>query len=490
MFAQSQAQYEIQNLGPSINSKYGEIAPVISPDGRTLYYVRTEHPDNKCNQAIWFSTLQADSTWGAAERMGAPFNLENNNSINSLTADGATLLIPEAYHNGEYMSKGYSFTHRTAKGWSKFQSIGMKNYEQLAKGNFAYAQLSNDGNKILMCFSPTGNDNDNDLFVSFRQEDDTWSEPANMGKGVNTTANEISPFLASDGVTLYFASNRSGGYGMFDIYFCKRLDNSFTNWTAPKNLGPEFNSDKSEAYYTLDAKGEWAYLSSTQNSMGAQDIVRIKLKQDVRPQPVVLVEGFIVDKEGKPIEATINYEVLPAGVNVGRVHTDPRDGSYKIVLPYGNEYGYTVTAEGHFPVSSHLDLTSVSEYKELNSSFELVPIRKGESVRINNVFFGFNSAVLLPASLPELKRLVDLLKDNSRMVIEIGGHTDNVGTDDYNKKLSQARAESVLRYLNEQGIKAERLSAKGYGFDVPAGPNDTEEGRAFNRRVEFTVVKK
>ena len=488
--SQTETVYRAENLGPAINSTTGELAPVISPDGRTLYFVRERFPGDDCNQAIWYSRLQADSTWGPAVRMGKPFNLENNNSINSVAADGNTLLIPNAYERGLYMGKGYSFTHRTKGGWSKFQTIGIKNYEQIAKGLIAFANLSADGNRIVMCISPSGSDTNNDLYVSFRQDDDTWSEPISMGQKLNTHYNEITPYLAPDGQTLYFSSNRPGGYGKYDIYMSRRLDNSFTNWSDPVNLGPEFNTEKSEAYYTLDARGEYAYLASTKDAIGAQDIVRVRLKKEVKPQPVVLIQGRVLDAKGQPVAAKIEYEVLPSGNKVGQVSSSPSDGSYSIVLPYGNNYGYTVRAEGQMPVSAHIGLTEVNEYKEIETSFRMVPIKKGEKIVLNNIFFAYNTDRLFPNSFPELDRMVQLMHDNSRMQVQIAGFTDDVGGSAYNQKLSEKRAQTIVNYLTSKGIAAERLSAVGYGEAQPLASNETAEGRAQNRRVEFQIVKK
>ncbi len=479
----------IENLGRGVNSYYGEIAPIMTPDGKTMYFVRYKHPANGCNQAIWVTYLGENGKWSRAQKLAEPFNKNENNSINGVSADGNTLLIPSAYENGEFKGKGYSFVRKTATGWSNFQSINMAGFADMAKGKVSFANLSSSGNIIFMCFSPTGDDANNDLFVSFQDSDTTWSTPEPLN-GLNTEHNEITPYLAVDGKTLYFSSNRPGGEGKYDIYFCKRKDSTYTKWSKPENLGPKFNTKESEAYYALDAKGEYAYLSTTNKSYGAQDIVRIKLEEEVQPDPVVLISGKIKDKNGSPIDASITYEHLETGKTVGKVNTNPQDGSYQVFLPYGAKYAYTVEAENFFALSDNIDLTETAEYKEVNKDFELPKIEVGAVVRINNIFFEKNSDTLLPDSYPELNRLAKMLGEKKELNIRIAGHTDDVGSDTYNQDLSKRRAESVLTYLLTKGISTERLTAVGHGESKPVANNETEEGRAENRRVEFEVLEK
>lgn len=477
---------KIENLGKNVNSAFGEIAPSLTPDGNTIYFVRNNHPSNGCKQAIWVS-YKRDSAWSRAEKLQTPFNQNIYNSINSVSADGNTLLIPGEYNNGILTGKGYSFSQKTDSGWSVFQSIRMKGYANLAKGKVSFANLSTTGTVILMCFSPTGNDAKNDLFVSLKDSDSTWSTPKPLN--INTEHNEITPFLAADGKTLYFASNRPGGLGKYDIYFSKRQDNTFANWSVPENMGDKFNTAGSEAYYALDARGEYAYLSTTNNSIGAQDIVRVKLEEEVQPDPVVLIKGTIRDKEGKPIPASISYEVLSTGKNVGSVKTDPVTGEYQVFLPYGEKYAYTVEAKDYFSTSKNIDLTETAEYKEVSQDFALPKIEVGAVVRINNIFFAKNSDELLPSSYPELKRLANMLNEQKKLNIAVSGHSDNVGSDAYNKSLSQRRAQAVVVYLSQQGVNKTRLQAIGYGESKPIADNNTEEGRAENRRVEFEVLE-
>jgi len=289
---------------------------------------------------------------------------------------------------------------------------------------------------------------------------------------------------------LYFSSNREGGLGDNDIWKTTRLDDTWQNWSAPQNLGATINSDAWDAYFSLDAKGEYAYMTSSKNSLGGSDIVKIKLAVENKPQPVVLIKGRVLNKStNAPIQASIRYEDLSTGKNEGIAISDPVAGKYQIALPYGKNYGFNASADGFMPVSENIDLSKVSEYKEMIRDLYLLPIEKGQVVRINNVFFEFAKAELKLESFPELNRLVELMQKNPNMKIELGGHTDNVGSEESNLKLSSDRTLSIQTYLVSKGIVADRIKAKGYGKSSPVVDNDTEEHRALNRRVEFTILE-
>jgi len=328
--------------------------------------------------------------------------------------------------------------------------------------------------------------------VSFLKDENHWSEPKNLGPVVNTCMNDYSPFLAADGVTLYYSTEGYPGYGKADIFMTKRLDDTWENWTLPQNLGPVLNSEKSDAKYNIPASGKYAYFSSEKNSIGGSDIFRIKLPEKAKPKPVVLISGKVLnDRTNEPVAAKIYVEELPSGKEVAIARTDPKTGAFKIILPAGKKYGFRAVAEGFFEVNKNIDLTDVTEYQEIEDEvMRIGPVEVGTVVRLNNIFFEFGKAVLKPESFPELDRTVEFLKNNPNVEIEIAGHTDNVGSEITNLKLSQKRAQAVADYLIEHGIDAKRLIVKGYGESRPIAFNNTEEGRAMNRRVEFKVLKK
>lgn len=491
----SQTKLEFENLGNLVNSEFNEISPIISPDGKTLYFVRCNHPKNKFreedNQDIWSSELK-NGQWTQAVHMGSPFNKGKYNGILNVTPDGNTLLIRGAHKEGEYIGNGYSFAQRKRKGWSKPEKIKIKKLDILDKGVYSSAYLTNDGKALIMTFCTEPEGTNNDLFVSFSDKEGVWSKPKSLGLKINTDFNEVSPFMAADGVTLYFASDRPGGFGKTDIYMTRRNDDSWTNWTEPKNLGSSINTIEEDAYYSIDASGQYAYMTSSINSYGLGDIVKFKLEKEFQPDPVVIIYGNVYNKKtGEPLEAIIEYEILSEnGKPAGVATSEPDSGSYKIVLPYGKHYGFSAHADGFMAISDNIDLSEVAEYKEIKRDLYLVPIEVGQIIRLQNIFFDFGNANLRAESYPELNRVLTFLNQNPSIKIEVGGHTDNVGSDDFNKNLSQNRANSVMNYLISKGIKADRIVAKGYGESKPIETNDTDEGRQLNRRVEFIIMNK
>ncbi|SEH05506.1 putative lipoprotein YiaD precursor [Candidatus Venteria ishoeyi] len=359
-------------------------------------------------------------------------------------------------------------------------------------GEFSGAYLSNDGQTILMYFSENISGNLCDIYFSQLRKAGDWSKPKSVGKVINgKNTDEVSPFLASDGKTLYFSSNRSGGFGSYDIYMSRRLDDSWKKWSEPKNLGELINTSGWEAYYSLDASGKYAYMVSTNDSYGLEDIVRIPLIEEAQPDPVVLINGKVFDsKTGKGIAAEIRYEELGHEEVSGVARTNPEDGSFKIILPYGKRYSFSANVDGYFPVSENIDLMQVEKYKEILKDLQLVPIEVGHTIRLNNIFFDFGKAELRPESFPELNKVAKLMRENPDMEIEVSGYTDNVGSDSFNLKLSTNRTEEVKKYLVSKKINKNRIIAKGYGKENPVTSNETEEGQQQNRRVEFTILKK
>ncbi len=507
----------VENLGNLVNSEYNEINPMIAPDGKTLFFARISHPNNtngtKGSQDIWYSELDtATGKWGPARRMGFPLNKDEYNCAYSITPDGNTMLIKGQYTNGNYETRGFSMSKKTASGWSPPQKVDIPGYVSLSKGQFDCGFLSADGKVLLMAFSEKKNSKEDDIYVSFRQKDGSWTKPMNLGPEVNTKFTETTPFLAPDGATLYFSSNRDGGLGSNDIYVCKRVDKTWKHWSKPVNLGPNVNTDGYDAYYTLGASGDYAYLTTFKNTLGKGDIVRVKLTDDrsnqpgkvggsddvatktdvTRPDPVALISGKVIDQvTGKPIEARIIYQTLPDGAEAGEATSDPITGEYKIVLPYGQKYTMRAIAKDFIAEGDNIDLTQPKAFQQITGKeLKLVPIEVGRTVRLNNLFFDTGKSELRPESGPELDRLVTTLNEAPKMVVEVRGHTDNTGSNEINAKLSQDRAEAVREYFVSKGIEPDRIASKGFGESKPVATNDTDEGRQQNRRVEFVIVKK
>ena len=536
------AQKAPENLGSAVNSEYSELNPVISPDGRTLYFGRKNHPSNRYgvkgsetisgSQDIWFSEKVGD-TWSSARRLSEVLNRDQYNTILSISPDGQTILLKGAYVNGTYETRGFSISNKTTGGWSVPVKVDIPGYEQLSKGKNEYGYLTMDGKAILLAFARKKNSEDDDLYISF-YEDGRWSRPMDLGEGINTKYSETTPFLSADGKTLYFSSDRPGGQGSQDIYLTRRLDDTWQNWRKPQNLGSPINTEEYDAYYSIAAKGDYAYFMSGKASLGKKDIFRLSIEsppgggpvkesggkdsggkmgnapsdaamgdsrfgnsstRSVTSQesdPVVLLSGTVLNQQtGKvPEDATITYEDLSNGKVLGQAKPDPSSGKYKLVLPYGKNYGITAKAKGLIPASTNLDLSTMKgRYLELDDrDLSMVPLVKGNTATINNLFFDLGKAALKPESEPELKRILQVMKENKALVIEISGHTDNTGSDEINNKLSLERANAVKDYLLNGLIESTRIRTKGYGKSKPKADNATEEGRQINRRVEIEIL--
>ena len=488
-------QLETENLGANINSKYSELNPIISADGKTLYFIRSNHPENikgdSDSQDIWYSTKDEQGIWQPAKHADVYLNRQDYNTLFNVSSDGNKMLISGPYSDGINSRIGYSFLTRNGNVWNDPQFLHIKKWESRFKGLYSSACMAFDNKTLIISFSEKEESPINDLYVSFLQPNGRWSEPTSLGDTVNTKDDETTPFLAADGISLYFSSNRKGGLGSNDIYLSKRLDNTWRKWSKPINLGAPINTKDWDAYYTIPASGDLAYLVSYQNSLGKGDIVRVKTKSITKPKPVILIKGKVLDaKTNLPVEAEITYEILPSGEKIGVADFISKNGDYVLVLPYGKDYGITAKAIGYIPISLHYDLTIEDKYKEIRKDLMLVPFEKGSVIRLNNLFFDSGKATLKKESYPEIERLIQLLKDNADVEIEIAGHTDDVGSNDDNLILSGNRSAAVKEYIVSKGIKEGRINCRGYGEYKSIVKNDTEENRQLNRRVEFKIITK
>ena len=482
-----------ENLGAGVNSQYDEVYPVISPDGKSLYFDRKDYPGNyhrgyEILDNIWVSDLTPDGKWGKAKNIGPDLNNGFGTWVSSITPDGNTILLGGVFTDNGTQSYGIWTSKRTATGWGTPAHVRIDSF--YSHNRFMEFCLAADGKTLLVSMQRDESYGQRDIYACFLRTDGTWTAPKNLGHDINTAADEGMPFLAADGKTLYFGSDGFSGYGSTDMFLSRRLDDSWEHWSEPQNLGPDFNTPDWDAYYTVPASGDYAYFVSRQGGLGEADLFKAKLPQSLRPSPVVLISGKVIDaKTGNPVEATIHYEVLPGGKDAGIAHSTPTTGEYKISLPAGSLYGFRAEAKGYVAVNENLDVKKTTEYAELRRDLKLFPVEVGQTVRLNNLFFDFNKSVLKSESFAELDRLVDLLKSSPKMEVEIEGHTDNVGNDAANKKLSNDRANAVRDYLISKSIPSVRLKTVGYGKAKPLASNDNEEGRQQNRRVEFTILK-
>jgi OOP family OmpA-OmpF porin len=485
-------------LSNTVNSQYAEMGPLVSPDGKTLYYSRRGDPADaggiQDEEDIWYSEWdETKQKWGPGKNMGAPLNNKYPNFVNSISPDGNTILLGNSYLPDGEMEDGVSMSQRTAAGWDTPKRLLIED-DNRNKSKMANYFMSN-SQKILLISNDRKGDSfgDRDLYVCFVKSDNTWTRPLNLGKAINTKGVEAAPFLASDDRTLYFTSDGLNGYGGSDIYMSRRLDDSWLKWSEPENMGPVVNSSLDESYFTLSASANQVYFTSQSKKGNDVDMYKLTLPKILQPLPVMMVSGRVLNSKTNELVPGVRilFENLATGTEMGMANSGYDSARYKIILPSGSNYGYRASKEGYISVSSNIDLTALEDYKEYKRDLYITPIEVGETMVLNNIFFVFDKSELKKESFPELDRLVVLMKNNNKMRIEISANTDNVGTESYNDELSIKRAESVLNYLAvKSGIDKTRIGMKHYGELNPVATNTTAKGRQLNRRVEFKILSK
>ena len=507
----------VEELDQNVNSPYGETRPLISPDGQTLYFSRSHHPDNvggvKDPNDIWYSERDETSgSWKKAKNIGPPLNNKGPNYISSITPDGnaMTVLLGNEYVKANKMKPGVSISTKSSTGWSEPKPLEIINANiETTDGNYF---LANNRKVMIMAIDRYDSYGGKDLYVSFLQKNGKWTEPLNLGNDVNSAHTESSPYLAADNETLYFSSMGFSGYGGADIYISRRLDDTWTNWTEPENLGPDVNSPGDDIFFNIPPSGKYAYFARADKS-DAGNINRIEMPIFYQPAPVASVKGVVAGKDnGKPVAAKISYRLMPEKTDVGFAQSDSLTGEYEILLPVGSAYDFTVEAKGYKTIDGRINLSEETDFSEIKRDITLeragkpaegellagaeTPAAGGNKVvsdkeiqtLINkNVYFDFASDYADIKNYPFLKGIADYLKAHPDKKLYISGHSDNVGPDQYNMGLSLRRAKSVLHFFTSQGIPEERFVVKGYGSKRPVATNETREGRAKNRRVDFSL---
>ena len=490
----------VEKLDANVNSDYSEYNPMLSPDGKTMYFSRANHPENvggtSDKEDIWYSELGSDGKWSLAKNAGPDLNNANPNFVNSVTSptpDGKTvvLLLGNKYLDKGKMLAGVSISNNINGKWSKPKALNIENdYNYNEKANYF---LSNNRKTLIMSVERDDSRGGRDLYVSFMKDDSVWTEPKNLGDILNTAGEETAPFIASDDQTMYFSSNGFSGYGGSDIYMTKRLDDTYTNWSEPKNMGSDINSKGEDLFFNIPSTSDYAYYSRGEATN--TDIYRAKLPFYNSPQPYVIVKGKVIDpKTGKPVAAKIIYERLSDGKEMGIAQTNPETGEYEIRLPGGDQYGVRAEADGYMSENQNLDLRDFkTDGQVAHMDFNIAPIEVAKvepnaTIRLNNIFFDFDKYTLRSESFAELNRLAEFLEEQGSINIQIAGHTDNVGADTYNMELSRKRAQSVANYIIKKGIAKERVTVTPFGETKPRDTNETKEGRQNNRRVEFTIL--
>lgn len=482
-----------QSVG-KINSQWDEYWPSLSADEEMLVFTR-QIPLNPNNPSRNQSNMHEDLFYAYRNPQtgkydsGAPLpgriNTELNEGAQCISADGKTCVITACNRPDGKGSCDLYIMFWQGKQWSQPQNMRSVNTEFWESN----PSLSSDGKYLYFSSSRSGGFGKTDIWrVQIDNKGNALKPAENLGGKVNTPYEDISPFIHPDCKTLYFASKGHPGLGSYDLFVAKTEDEGKT-WSKPKNLGYPINTLGEERSLIVNAKGDLAMFSSSGTKRDL-DIFGFELPPEVKPVTVTYVKGYIYDsKTNERLKAKCEMLDIESGEKVVDMYSQENTGEYMVCLPIDKDYAFNVSREGYLFYSENFSLTNLEHPEEpYIMNIPLQPIEKGVTVVLKNIFFKTDSYDLLPDSYTELGKVVEYMNANPKMKIEIGGHTDNVGTKAYNKTLSENRAKSVYNYLVSQGIAKERLSYSGYDFSVPVATNDTEEGRAQNRRTEFKVV--
>lgn len=475
--------FEPINLGDSINTADLEYFPTLTIDGKQMIFTRRIG----MNEDFYVSN-KIEGGWSKAVPLPGNINSETfNEGAETISQDGRWLIFTGCNFPNGFGSCDLYISYLTKNGWSKPQNLGQTINTEFWEST---PSLSPDKRALYFSSNRPGGYGGKDIWVSYRDEQGNWGKPQNLGPEINTSEDESTPFIHADNQTLYFNSNGHPGYSEKpDLFVTRKMADG--KWSKPENLGYPINTIDDEGSLFIAADGKTAYYSSDRSdTKGGLDIYSFELPEDVRPLKTLWVQGKVFDKKTKDgLPSLVELTNLETGNIVSKLQTD-EDGAFLVTLPVGNDYAFTVRRKGYLFYSKNYNISHTAPDSTFVADIGLQPIEKDASIVLNNVFFDTNETELKPESKTELNYVVQLLKDNPTVKILITGYTDNVGRPADNLVLSKGRATSVVNYLIDSGISADRLTFEGKGETNPIADNATEEGRAQNRRTEMKVTAK
>ncbi len=477
------------NMGPLINTTADEYINFVDETESSLFVTRKElesidaHGRKQFSENFYLS-LKHNGDWPSPKALNLSWLGQYNAGSMSLSVDGRSMYFTGCYWPGGLGSCDLYLSQKLGESWqvpmNMRRPINTNDWE-------SQAVLSSDASRLFFASRRTGGKGGSDIWMSKKLNNGNWSPPINLGDSINTPDNEMAPFLHADGKTLYFSSNGHGGLGGYDL-FVSRQD-GVGRWQGVVNVGHPLNTSSDEINMFLNLEGTKAWVSSNRyGGYGGFDIYEVETDERMKPGRVVFFKGLVMDtNDRKPLDARVLVSDLQMGMSVDSTRADPISGYFMLALHPSKHYAINITYPGYLFYSENLDFISDTA-SSVEKEFLLKPLEKGKSIVLNNIFFDFNSSELKVSSQVELKRLYLLLRDNPSLKIRISGHTDNIGTDAYNQKLSLERALALRDYLLERAIDSERIEVLGHGSEKPLNTNDTEGGRAVNRRIEISIL--
>lgn len=481
--AEPKDSIEIVNLPEEINRFKLQYLPAITIDNSAMFYTKRDYV--RGDEDIVVSYFQ-NNKWTPAQSVSSKINSPLNEGACTVSADGRTMIFTSCDGPSSLGSCDLYISKKSGDNWSKPKNIGKP-------VNSIYWEsqpsLSSDGKTLYFSSNRRGGFGGRDLWVT-HFSNGKWQQPQNLGPTINTRNDETTPFIHPNGVSLYLSANGYPGMGGYDLYMSNKVDSI---WQQPKNLGFPINTYKDEVAIVIAADGETAYFAKEeQKNFEILDskLVCIRLPAEAKSQPASYIVGRVFDGESsKPLKAEVEIVDLSENKVIYKSQSDSITGEYYMVLPIGLDLASYVKKKGYLYSDFHFQSSINSVIEPDTIDIELFPIAEGNTLVLKNIYFETDSYVIDKRSESEIENAYQLLNENPGIIVEISGHTDNVGSYEYNQNLSELRAESVFNKLMEMGVNADRLTFEGYADSQPILPNDTEINRQSNRRIEFRVLR-
>lgn len=481
-------EFDPQNLGDNINTNNDEYWPTTSLDGKKLVFTRLMKNSGTRPQEDFYISELDSVDWTSAEPISG-VNTDDNEGAQTLSADSKIMFFTACNRPEGFGSCDIYFSRFVNGKWTEPANAGARLNTNAWE---AQPSFSSDNRHLYFSSNRPGGKGKKDIWraelLGFSESGlPKWEEPENLGPLINTAGDEISPFIHANNINFYFASDQHVGMGGLDLFTAEQDENG--NFVDLKNMGYPINTHKDELGLTISSIGETAYFSSARNSETGLDIFSFNLTRGLQPVPVSYVKAKVADKVSrKPVQASIDLINVSARAARNQMEQADENGEIMLCLPLSRNYSFNVSHPGYLFYSQSIQL---ADAKTLVDPFilniELDPIEIGAKMNLYNIYYQTDSFAILPTSEPELQKLLTFLKENSSLVVEIQGHTDNTGNPARNLQLSELRAKSVVEYLVQNGIERRRLNAKGYGSEIPVATNESVEGRALNRRTTVKI---
>ena len=468
-----------QNLGDSINSVALEYFPSLTIDGSKMIFTRRVDNDED-----FYESNRVNGKWSKSKPLAGKVNTNLNEGAQNISQDGQWIIFTGCNYPEGQGSCDLYISYKTKNGWSEAENLGPMINTDFWESS---PSLSPDKRDLYFSSSISGGFGGRDIWVTHRSPTGKWSRPQNLGPAVNTSGDESCPFMHADNETLYFNSNGQPGYGSTDLFYTKKITDSL--WQVAENLGYPINTIDDEGSLIVAADAKTAYYASDKGEgYGGLDLYSFILREDIRPLKTLWVKGKVFDKKtAAGLPSSVELINLKSRNVISKIQTD-EEGNYLTTLPVGKDYGFNVNRKGYLFYSDNFSLKNNPSDSVYNKDIPLQPLETGAAIILKNIFFDTKKFDLKPESISELDKIVLLLNDNPKLKIQISGYTDNVGIAKDNLLLSNNRAKGVVGYLLSKGITVTRLSYKGFGATKPLAENNSETGKALNRRTELSVI--